>query len=113
MYFCMDDMRAIRSLIDTLRIPSLEPRVNHCLLACGLDTNFFLGSRFRHVFRTSEHQDASLVQGFHQRQAPDWYAMITQQNQKNILIDVINSLSEVSASFTTKWQRHSSSTTTA
>lgn len=26
MYFCMDDMRAIRSLIDTLRIPSLEPR---------------------------------------------------------------------------------------
>jgi Rapamycin-insensitive companion of mTOR, N-term len=27
MYFCMDDMRAIRSLIDTLRIPSLEPRV--------------------------------------------------------------------------------------
>ena len=27
MYFCMDDMRAIKSLIDTLRIPSLEPRV--------------------------------------------------------------------------------------
>jgi len=26
MYFCMDDMRAIKSLIDTLRIPSLEPR---------------------------------------------------------------------------------------
>ncbi|KAI0004603.1 Rapamycin-insensitive companion of mTOR, N-term-domain-containing protein [Russula compacta] len=26
MYFCMDDMRAIRSLIDTLRIPSLESR---------------------------------------------------------------------------------------
>jgi hypothetical protein len=32
MYFCMDDMRAIRSLIDTLRIPSLEPRVKQCLL---------------------------------------------------------------------------------
>jgi len=27
MYFCMNDMRAIKSLIDTLRIPSLEPRV--------------------------------------------------------------------------------------
>ncbi|KAF8627432.1 hypothetical protein AX17_006246 [Amanita inopinata Kibby_2008] len=26
MYFCMDDMRAIRSVIDTLRIPSLETR---------------------------------------------------------------------------------------
>ncbi|KAF9046606.1 Rapamycin-insensitive companion of mTOR, N-term-domain-containing protein [Panaeolus papilionaceus] len=26
MFFCMDDMRAIRSLIDTLRIPSLETR---------------------------------------------------------------------------------------
>ncbi|KIK69496.1 hypothetical protein GYMLUDRAFT_33864 [Collybiopsis luxurians FD-317 M1] len=26
MYFCMDEMRAIRSLIDTLRIPSLETR---------------------------------------------------------------------------------------
>ncbi|KAJ7675763.1 Rapamycin-insensitive companion of mTOR, N-term-domain-containing protein [Mycena polygramma] len=26
MYFCMDNMRAIRSLIDTLRIPSLETR---------------------------------------------------------------------------------------
>jgi len=32
MYFCMDDMRAIRSLIDTLRIPSLEPRVKTVLL---------------------------------------------------------------------------------
>lgn len=32
MYFCMDDMRAIRSLIDTLRIPSLEPRVITLLL---------------------------------------------------------------------------------
>lgn len=27
MFFCMDDMRAIRSLIDPLRIPSLENRV--------------------------------------------------------------------------------------
>ena len=27
MFFCMDDMRAIRSLIDTLRIPSLDNRV--------------------------------------------------------------------------------------
>ncbi|KAF5385668.1 hypothetical protein D9757_005476 [Collybiopsis confluens] len=26
MYFCMDEMRAIRSLVDTLRIPSLETR---------------------------------------------------------------------------------------
>ncbi|KAG2009933.1 ste16 [Coprinopsis cinerea AmutBmut pab1-1] len=26
MYFCLDDMRAIRSLVDTLRIPSLETR---------------------------------------------------------------------------------------
>jgi hypothetical protein len=32
MYFCMDDMLAIRSLIDTLRIPSLEPRVKTPLL---------------------------------------------------------------------------------
>jgi hypothetical protein len=28
MYFCMDNMLAIRSLIDTLRIPSLETRVS-------------------------------------------------------------------------------------
>lgn len=28
MYFCMDNMSAIRSLIDTLRIPSLETRVS-------------------------------------------------------------------------------------
>ena len=27
MYFCLDDMRAIRSLVDTLRIPSLDTRV--------------------------------------------------------------------------------------
>jgi rapamycin-insensitive companion of mTOR len=26
-YFCMDDLRAIRALVDTLRIPSLETRV--------------------------------------------------------------------------------------
>ena len=32
MYFCMDDMRAIRSLIDTLRIPSLDTRVR--ILLC-------------------------------------------------------------------------------
>jgi len=28
MYFCMDDMAAIRSIINTLRIPSLETRVS-------------------------------------------------------------------------------------
>jgi rapamycin-insensitive companion of mTOR len=28
-YFCMDNMLAIRSLIDTLRIPSLQTRVSH------------------------------------------------------------------------------------
>jgi hypothetical protein len=28
MFFCLDDMRAIRSLIDTLTIPSLETRVS-------------------------------------------------------------------------------------
>jgi Rapamycin-insensitive companion of mTOR, N-term len=33
MYFCMDDMRAIRSLVDTLRIPSLETRVGFLFLA--------------------------------------------------------------------------------
>jgi len=27
MYFCMDQMLAIRSIVDTLRIPSLETRV--------------------------------------------------------------------------------------
>lgn len=27
MYFCMDNMRAIRSIVDTLRIQSLETRV--------------------------------------------------------------------------------------
>lgn len=26
-YFCMDDMKAIKTVIDTLRIPSLETRV--------------------------------------------------------------------------------------
>lgn len=30
MFFCMDDMRAIRSLINTLQIPSLENRVSFC-----------------------------------------------------------------------------------
>jgi large subunit ribosomal protein L17e len=28
MYLCMDDMRAVRSLVDTLRIPSLDSRVS-------------------------------------------------------------------------------------
>jgi rapamycin-insensitive companion of mTOR len=37
MYFCMDDMRSIRSLIDTLRIPSLEPRVKTHLLCLPQD----------------------------------------------------------------------------
>lgn len=32
MYFCMDDMKAIRSLIDTLRIRSLDTRVSWLLL---------------------------------------------------------------------------------
>lgn len=34
MYFCMDEMRAIRSLVDTLRIPSLETRVR-CMFFPG------------------------------------------------------------------------------
>ena len=32
MYFCMEEMRAIRSLVDTLRLPSLETRVRLCKL---------------------------------------------------------------------------------
>lgn len=32
MYLCLDDMLAIRTLVDTLRIPSLETRVrNTCI----------------------------------------------------------------------------------
>jgi len=42
MYFCMDDMRAIRSLIDTLRIPSLEPRVKTFFLPKMYTTSMFL-----------------------------------------------------------------------
>ena len=66
MYFCMDDMRAIRSLIDTLRIPSLEPRVKEFFISMSSQHKLpFLGNIFRHVFRTLEHQDASLVQCLH------------------------------------------------
>lgn len=62
----MDDMRAIKSLIDTLRIPSLEPRVKTFLLGTYHRINFsFSGNHFRHVFRTFESQDTSLVQGFY------------------------------------------------
>ena len=36
MYFCMNDMRAIRSLIDTLRIPSLDTRVCLSIVLRGI-----------------------------------------------------------------------------
>ena len=32
MYLCMDDMLAIRTLVDTLRVPSLELRVSSLVL---------------------------------------------------------------------------------
>jgi rapamycin-insensitive companion of mTOR len=66
MYFCMDDMRAIKSLIDTLRIPSLESRVKTLFLVTYHMINVSSsGNHFRHVLRTFEYQDASLVQGLY------------------------------------------------
>ena len=64
-YFYMDDMRAIRSLIDTLRIPSLEPRVENFSSASNLINLSLLGNHFGHVFRTAKYQEASLVQGLY------------------------------------------------
>jgi Rapamycin-insensitive companion of mTOR, N-term len=55
MYFCMDDMRAIRSLVDTLRIPSLETRVGVCSLFHTDHTHIRnTGNYSRHVLRSFE-----------------------------------------------------------
>lgn len=50
MYFCMDDMRAIRSLVNTLRIPSLDTRVRHILLKIRTHrTKYLPGNYSRYV----------------------------------------------------------------
>lgn len=38
-YFCMDDMKAIKTVIDTLRIPSLETRVLRLLVPADSELN--------------------------------------------------------------------------
>lgn len=76
----MDNMRAIRALIDTLRIPSLEPRVRS---ASHVHNNVFMltdtrceGSRAGHVLRSPEHQDAGVVPNIHQREAINKYVSL-------------------------------------
>lgn len=78
MYFCMDNMRAIRALIDTLRIPSLESRVRltsiyspapvHTDVKVLNDTRRE-GSCPGYVLRSLEYQDAGMVSNIHQREA--------------------------------------------
>lgn len=52
MYLAINDMQAIRSVIDTLRIPSLETRVS--VMFCGsyrsIIHGFWTGSHIRYVF---------------------------------------------------------------
>lgn len=44
MYFCMDNMLAIRSIVNTLRIPSLETRVRCAILLDGLCIQLFFNA---------------------------------------------------------------------
>jgi hypothetical protein len=52
MYFCMDHMLAIRSIVDTLRIPSLDTRVinNFNDLVEHNSQSSVAGNRPRYVF---------------------------------------------------------------
>lgn len=49
MYFCMDDMRAIRSVVNTLQIPSLESRVRYQSIDFPAGTYGTQGNHSRHV----------------------------------------------------------------
>ena len=56
MYFCMNHMLAIRSIVDTLRIPSLETRViNFCDLTRHNPLTPTTGNYSRYVFRPPEY----------------------------------------------------------
>jgi hypothetical protein len=104
LYFCMDDMRAIRSLIDTLRIPSLEPRVKAFSTAIFRKINSsHSGSYSGYVLRTSEYQNAGLVQSFHQWSTTYWYAIPSGYELCNILKMIPPSLPQVWPSFRTRW----------
>ena len=56
-YFCMDSMKAIKTLIDTLRIPSLETRVRVTAPRVLYGNRVALsGNHLGYVFRSAEHQ---------------------------------------------------------
>ena len=66
MFFCMDDMRAIRSLIDTLRIPSLENRVClHFMLLGEPYELIVLGHHLGYVLWFTQYQNPSMVSNFY------------------------------------------------
>lgn len=66
-------MSAIRTLIDTLRIPSLQTRV--CpLLRFFLLTDKLPGNRVGYVFWPLEYQTTRLVSNFHRRPSSDQWA---------------------------------------
>lgn len=68
MYLAIHDMQAIRSVIDTLRIPSLETRVGLPLNTKPEDGNLTLrniGNYTGYVLRITQYQDFRLVQDIH------------------------------------------------
>ena len=76
MYLAINDMQAIRSVIDMLRIPSLETRV--CLSFRFLQTTtwaYNLGSYSRHVLWITQNQDVWLVSNFHSWSETHEYAV--------------------------------------
>ena len=73
-YFCMDEMRAIRTVIDTLRIPSLETRVwNPSTTFCCRNSDGPIGNSPGYVFRPAEHQTTGLVPDVHRREKVNEY----------------------------------------
>lgn len=72
----MDDMRAIRSLVDTLRIPSLETRVGSSLPFYTDQTHMrSTGDHSRHVLRTFELEITGVVPNIYRRSKTDQFVI--------------------------------------
>lgn len=66
MYFCIHDKLAIRTLIDGLRIPSLETRVGVIHLAIRIQSYRYLpGYHLGHVLRRFEYQTSGMASSIH------------------------------------------------
>lgn len=73
MYFCIHDKLAIRTVIDGLRIPSLETRVRRLTTFLLYLLKSFLGYHSRHVLRFIEYQTSRMASSLHSGEAVDQY----------------------------------------